>query len=91
MLSIKFASQFKKDYKLAKRQGRNLDKLESTILKLREEEPLPESMHDHELIGNYGGHRECHLEPDWLLMYRIDHEALTLTAIRMGSHSDLFD
>lgn len=91
MLRVKFTSRFKKDYKLIKRQGKSTDKLEAVILMLSNEEALPESMHDHELVGNYRGHRECHLEPDWLLIYRIDHNELTLTAVRTGSHTDLFD
>ena len=53
-------------------------------------ETLPEKMRDHELAGSYYGHRECHIEPDWLLIYRIDHGELILTAVRTGTHSDLF-
>lgn len=90
MLALKFTSKFKKDYKLAKRQGKDLSKLESTIEMLRKEETLPGFMRDHELSGNYKAHRECHLEPDWLLIYLIDHGELTLTAVRTGSHAELF-
>ncbi len=91
MLKVKFTSKFKKDYKLVKRQGKDIKKLEAAILKLRNEEALPKSMRDHELSGCYHGHRECHLEPDWLLIYRIDHGDLMLTAVRTGSHTELFD
>lgn len=91
MLKVKFTSKFKRDYKLIKRQGKDIEKLEAVILELCNEETLPESMHDHELLGSYHGHRECHLEPDWLLIYRIDCGELTLTAVRTGSHSELFD
>ncbi len=90
MLKVKFTSKFKKDYKLVKRQGKDVKKLEAVILKLCNEEMLPEFMRDHELLGNYCGHRECHLEPDWLLIYRVNHDELTLTAARTGSHTELF-
>ena len=91
MLKIRFTSKFKKDYKLIKRQGKSIQKLEQAVAMLRNEEPLPESMRDHELAGNYHGHRECHPGPDWLLIYRIGHGELTLTAVRTGSHSELFN
>ncbi len=91
MLKVKYTSKFKKDYKLAKRQGKNPKKLEAAIIMLCNEEMLPESMHDHELVGNYHGHRECHLEPDWILIYRVDYDELVLTAVRTGSHAALFD
>ena len=90
MLEISYTSQFKKDYKKAKKQGRDLSKLGSVLEALRSEGPLPSELLDHELAGNYKGHRECHLSPDWLLIYRIDRGILTLTATRLGSHSDLF-
>lgn len=90
MLQLEFTSQFKKDYKKAKKQGRNISVLERTLELLMREEALPTEMRDHELIGNYKGHRECHLASDWLLIYRIDGGRLTLTATRVGSHSELF-
>ena len=90
MLEISYTSQFKKDYKKAKKQGRDLSKLGFVLETLRSEGPLPSELLDHELAGNYKGHRECHLSPDWLLIYRIDRGILTLTATRLGSHSDLF-
>ncbi len=90
MLQIAYTLQFKKDYKKAKKQGRDLSKLGPVLETLRNEEPLPSELRDHELAGNYKGHRECHLSPDWLLIYRIGRGILTLTATRLGSHSDLF-
>lgn len=90
MLQLEFTSQFKKDYKKAKKQGRNISVLERTLELLMREQALPTEMRDHELIGNYKGHRKCHLASDWLLIYRIDNGRLTLTATRVGSHSELF-
>ena len=90
MLELAFTAKFKKDVKRAKKQRRNLELLGKTLQALQREEPLPAEMHDHELIGNYKGHRECHLEPDWLLVYRIDGVRLILTATRLGNHSELF-
>lgn len=91
MLKLAYTAKFKKDYKKAKRQGRNLAKLTKALDLLCREQELPPSFRDHALIGNYQGHRECHLEPDWLLIYRTDADELILTATRTGSHSDLFD
>jgi mRNA interferase YafQ len=64
--------------------------LDEIISKLAQGIPLPESNRDHELTGSYVDHRECHIQPDWLLIYRIDNEVLVLTLTRTGSHSDLF-
>ncbi|MEC4184887.1 type II toxin-antitoxin system YafQ family toxin [Adlercreutzia sp. R21] len=83
-------SKFKKDARRALKRGKNVRKLDEAIDRLLAGESLPESMRDHELVGNYAGHRECHIEPDWLLIYRIDHGHLILTAVRTGTHSDLF-
>ena len=90
MLRLEFTAKFKRDYKRAKGQGRDLAKLASVLRRLQEREPLPERMRDHVLSGTYLGHRECHVEPDWRLIYRIDGDALTLTAVRTGSHAELF-
>lgn len=90
MLEIKFTSKFKKDFKKAKNQGRDISKLREVLNKLACQESLPEKMHDHVLSGNYHGHRECHIEPDWLLIYLVDEGELILTAVRTGSHSELF-
>ena len=91
MLDVSFTSQFKKDVKRMRKQGADMEKLDAAILSLRKREPLPERFRDHELAGNYKKHRECHLSPEWLLIYRIDEDGLILTTVRTGSHSDLFD
>lgn len=83
-------SHFKKDYKKAKKRGRNIDLLNEVILKLANGEPLPEAMRDHALSGDWDGFRECHIQPDWLLVYRLEDDVLVLTLTRTGSHSDLF-
>lgn len=89
MLELRFTSKFKKDYKRLKRQGKDLAKLEATLEMLVRGEALSESMRDHSLGGTYRGHRECHIEPDWLLIYRIDGGGLVLVATRTESHSEL--
>ena len=89
MLEMKFTAKFKKDYKRVKRQGKDLSKLERTLDTLVRGEALPDAMRDHSLGGTYRGHRECHIEPDWLLIYRVYEEGLVLIATRTGSHSEL--
>lgn len=88
--SIQFTNQFKKDLKLAKKQGKNLDKLFEVINILANEEKLGTKFKDHDLSGNYKGTRECHIEPDWLLIYEIDNNVLILMLYRLGTHSELF-
>jgi len=83
-------AKFRKDYKLCKKRGLNLSLLTDVINILLAEKPLDERHHDHALTGNYIGFRECHIQPDWLLIYAIEHEKLVLTASRTGTHSDLF-
>ena len=92
MLKIEFTGQFKKDYKLAIKRGCNPNKLEEVITLLCNEEPLPEKYRDHALTNsrNYVGMRECHIQPDWLLIYKVVQETLILKLIRTGTHSDLF-
>ncbi len=90
MLDIRYAAKFKKDYKTAIRRGCDPKRLETVLQLLCEEQPLPSKYRDHALSGDYMGFRECHIQPDWLLIYRIEHEILTLTLIRTGTHSDLF-
>ena len=92
MLKAEFTGQFKKDYKLAKKRGSNPDKLQNIITMLMNEQSLPEKYRDHALTSsrNYKNMRECHIEPDWLLVYKIERERLILKLIRTGSHSDLF-
>ena len=89
MMELRFTSKFKKDYRRIKKQGKDLSKLESVLEALVRREVLPEAIRDHSLGGTYRGHRECHIEPDWLLIYRIDGEGLVLVATRTGSHSEL--
>ena len=88
MLELRFIAKFKKDYKSVKRQGKDLSKLERTLEALVRGDALPNAMRDHSLGGTYHGHRECHIETDWLLIYRVDEEGLVLVATR-GSHSEL--
>lgn len=89
MYEIEFTSQFKKGLK-QKKQGRDLTKLEQVIDMLAKGELLPEKYHDHEPKGNWAHHRECHVEPDWLLVYFYRDGVLVLTLAATGSHSDLF-
>lgn len=87
---VTFTSQFKKDLKLAKKQNKDISKLLEVIEKLAEGEKLEPKFKDHELSGNYAGCRECHVEPDWLLIYEYSENVLVLMLYRLGSHSDLF-
>lgn len=88
--SVQFTNQFKKDLKLAKKQGRDLDKLFEVINILANGEKLDTKFKDHDLSGSYKGTRECHIEPDWLLIYEIDNNTLVLMLYRLGTHSELF-
>lgn len=90
MYKIKFSSAFKKSYKLMKKRGLDLTLLDDVVDKLRQGIVLEEKYKDHELIGNYKGFRECHIKPDWLLVYLIEDDILTLTLVNTGSHSDIF-
>lgn len=83
-------TQFNKDYKLIKKRGYDLTRLEKVLSKLVSGEELDSKYKDHSLIGDYIGFRECHIQSDWLLIYAIDENNLILTASRTGSHSDLF-
>lgn len=86
---LKCTSQFKKDLKQAKKRGLELELLEDVIDILTQGKTLPEKNRDHELKARKG-HRECHIQPDWLLVYYINEDVLVLTLVRTGSHSDLF-
>ena len=86
---VKFTSQFKKDYKLAQKRGRDISALEKIIEMLADGQNLPEEYNDHQLIGNYRGCRECHIAPDWLLIYKLFENVLVLELSRTGTHSDL--
>jgi len=84
------STRFKKDRKLAKKQNLNMDELELIVIKLANGEKLDPTYKDHKLHGNYEGCRECHITPDWLLIYRIYEDQLILILTRIGSHSELF-
>lgn len=88
--TVKLTTQFKKDYKLALKRGLKISLLDDIITALAMGLPLPEKNKDHPLSGNWSGYRECHILPDWLLVYRIDQNVLVLTLSRTGTHSDLF-
>ncbi len=87
---VKFTNQFKRDLKLAKKQGHNIELLFEVIERLANGETLEPKFRDHELTGNYKGCRECHIEPDWLLVYELFDDVLVLMLYRVGSHSELF-
>ena len=88
--TVKTTTLFKKDFKLAMKRGLNIELLENIIALLSMGETLPEKNKDHALTGNWVGHRECYILPDWLLIYRIEDDVLVLTLARTGTHSDLF-
>lgn len=92
MLSIEYRAQFKKDYKLAIKRGCNSAELINVLTFLANEKPLPEKYKDHALTDSkdYKGMRECHIQPDWLFIYKIENELSILRLIRTGTHSDLF-
>ena len=90
MLTLIITTQFKKDLKRIKKRGLDLNSLKFVLDTIQKQETLPLKYKDHALVGNYKGFRECHIEPDWLLIYTISNEKLILTAARTGSHSDLF-
>lgn len=87
---VKPTTQFKKDFKLAMKRSMKIELLEEVIAMLAMGETLPDKHKDHALTENWVGHRECHILPDWLLIYRIEDEVLVLTLARTGTHSDLF-
>ena len=90
MLTIKYQAAFKKDYKRIVKRGYDMRLLEKVIELLSNQTPLPEKNRDHQLSGDYAGCRECHIAPDWLLIYEVADEELILYLTRTGSHSDLF-
>ena len=82
-------SRFKRDYKLAQRRNKDVTKIQQIMRDLAQETPLPAANRDHALTGNYAGLRECHVEPDWLLVYELTEEEIIF--MRTGNHADLFD
>ena len=87
---IVWTAQFKKDYKLALKRHLDIELLDDIIRSLSHDEVLPKKNRDHALSGDWAGHRECHIMPDWLLIYRFDDDVLVLTLTRTGTHGDLF-
>lgn len=90
MLNIQFTTRFKRDYKAIKKRGLDEAILREVLQLLSSETPLPERFCDHPLSGDYIGFRDCHLQPDWILIYKVDTEENTLYLARTGTHSDLF-
>ena len=88
MLIFNRTTQFKRDVKLSEKRGRDILKLKKIMIKLANEEPLDPKFKDHKLSHNYTGHRECHIEPDWLLIYKVTMNEILF--VRTGTHSDLF-
>lgn len=88
--NVRHTSAFKRDYKLMMKRHLPIEKLQAIVEKLRNGEELPPANRDHALTGNWANHRECHITPDWLLIYQIHEDILILELTRTGSHSDLF-
>ena len=88
--NVIWTTQFKKDYRKASKRNLPIGLLDDLIRKLAAGEKLPEKNRDHALSGNWAGFRECHILPDWLLIYRIEADILVLTLVRTGTHGDLF-
>ena len=90
MLRIEFTRRMKRDAKTMKKRGKDMKKLETVIDLLAEQKPLPREYRDHALTGDLSDFRECHIEPDWLLMYQIFDDVLILSLTATGTHADLF-
>lgn len=90
MLKVKYSNKFEKDYKRIKKRNYDLSKLRKVVELLANQTPLPTNYKEHNLIGDYEGFKECHIEPDWLLIYQINNNELILVLTRTGTHSDLF-
>ena len=90
MYQVKFTTAFKKSYKLMKKRNLDMTALDTVVDLLGQGKELDARYHDHALTGNFAGFRECHIKPDWLLVYLIEDDILTLTLVDTGSHSDVF-
>ena len=90
MYTVKFTSAFKKSYKLMKKRGADITLLDDVIDELRKGNELDKKYKDHVLKGGYAGFHECHIKPDWLLIYLIENDILTLTLVNTGTQADLF-
>lgn len=91
MLTPVFSSRFKKDYKLCQKRGLNMPELNEVMGLLEKEIPLDAKYKDHPLKNNWSGFKECHINPDWLLIYQIDKKANEIYFVRTGTHSDLLE
>ena len=91
MYKVKFTTAYKRSYKLMKKRGLDISLLDDVVDTLRQGKELDEKYRDHSLSGNFASFRECHIKPDWLLVYLIENDILTLTLVDTGSHSDLFN
>ena len=89
MYKIEMSSKFRRDLKSARKRGYDMDKLDAVVELLSKGIALPLKNRDHPLVGNYEGFRECHVAPDWLLVYRLEKDVLVLYLFRTGTHSDL--
>ena len=90
MLRFKTTKQFEVDYRLMVKRGKDIEKLKTVMRQLVDQQSLESRYHDHALTGNLRGHRDCHIGPDWILIYRIDKDLREITFVRTGSHADLF-
>lgn len=90
MLNVEYTTQFKRDLKLAKKRKKNMASLQEVMKKIECEEKLNPKLKDHILTGNWKAHRELHIEPDWLLIYKLILEEKVVVFVRTGTHSDLF-
>jgi mRNA interferase YafQ len=90
MYTVQWSGKFKKDIKRYEKQPKKIKKFKEIALLLEQGKPLPHTNRDHRLTGNWSGFRECHITPDFLLIYKLEEETKTITFARMGSHSELF-
>ena len=90
MYEIRRSTRFKRDVRRCQKQGKPMEKFKDIHERLVRGEPLPEQNRDHNLAGGWGGYRECHIAPDWLLIYRVDETNNVIEYVRMGTHAELF-
>jgi len=90
MYQFKTTNRFEKDLKKAVKSGKDVEKIKIIMKNIIDGKTLPQNFIDHKLEGNYTGYRECHIEPDWLLIYKIDKKAMEVVFVRTGTHSELF-
>jgi mRNA interferase YafQ len=91
MLTPQETTRFRRDLRRMRRRGKDVQKLQAIVRLLVQEQPLAPRHRDHPLVGDWLGYRDCHIEPDWLLIYKIDQEEASLTLARTGTHADLFE